>query len=164
MTIKKEFWALLSIFILPIGLGTLFFYLNPSYFSDSTVNYGELVRPVIVTEQADIAIEGDATFNGIWTIAYVSKSCDSVCEKAVADIKTIRTLINMDMRRIQRMLIIQDGSSPSNNDTSLVKAKITSSKLPIVLVSFLKMQYTSLILLVTLCFTINPKILILSLY
>ena len=129
MTIKKEFWALLSIFILPIGLGTLFFYLNPSYFSDSTVNYGELVRPVIGTEQADIAIEGDATFNGIWTIAYVSKSCDSVCEKAVADIKTIRTLINMDMRRIQRMLIIQDGSSPSNNDTSLVKAKITSTKL-----------------------------------
>ena len=73
MTIKKEFWALLSIFILPIGLGTLFFYLSPSYFSDSTVNYGELVRPVIATEQADIAIEGDATFNGIWTIAYVSK-------------------------------------------------------------------------------------------
>ena len=54
MTFKKEFWALLSIFLLPIGLGTLFFYLNPGYFSQNTVNYGELISPVIVTEKSDI--------------------------------------------------------------------------------------------------------------
>ena len=129
MSIKKEFWALLSIFVLPIGLGTLFFYLSPSYFSDSTVNYGELVRPVIVTEKTDIEIEGDATLDGIWTIVYVSKSCDALCETAVADIKKIRTLINMDMRRIQRMLITQDGSVPKNNNENLIKAKIKSQKL-----------------------------------
>ena len=128
MTIKKEFWALLSIFILPIGLGTLFFFLNPSYFTNSTVNYGELIRPVITTEKSDIVID-EATFNGIWTIAYVSSSCDALCEKAVADIKKIRTLINMDMRRIQRMLITEDGSVPSNNDDNLIKAKVISQKL-----------------------------------
>ena len=57
MTFKKEFWALLSIFLLPIGLGTLFFYLNPTYFSQNTVNYGELITPVIVTEKLDLDIK-----------------------------------------------------------------------------------------------------------
>lgn len=129
MTVKKEFWALLALFILPIALGTLFFYLNPSYFSKSTTNYGELVRPVIATAASDIEIEGDASLDGIWTIVYVASSCDSVCDKAVADIKTIRTLINEDMRRIQRMLITKDGSSPRIIDENLIKAKITSERL-----------------------------------
>ena len=87
MTFKKEFWALLSIFLLPIGLGTLFFYLNPSYFSQNTVNYGELITPVIVTEKSDLDIKGDASLQGVWTLAYVTGSCDSLCNKAIADVK-----------------------------------------------------------------------------
>jgi hypothetical protein len=35
----------------------------------------------------------------------------------------------MDMRRIQRMLITKDGSSPKIVDESLIKAKITSERL-----------------------------------
>jgi len=77
MTFKKQFWALLSIFLLPIGLGTLFFYLNPGYFSQNTVNYGELISPVIVTEKSDISIMGDASLEGIWTFVYVTDSCDA---------------------------------------------------------------------------------------
>ena len=129
MTFKKQFWALLSIFLLPIGLGTLFFYLNPGYFSQNTVNYGELISPVIVTEKSDIRIEGDASLDGIWTFVYVTDSCDALCDKAIEDVKTIRTLINMDMRRIQRMIIIEDNSKPRSNDESLIKAKVTSEKL-----------------------------------
>ena len=129
MTFKKEFWVLLSIFVLPIGLGTLFFYLNPSYFSQNTVNYGELISPVIVTEKTDLEIQGDASLDGIWTLVYVAQNCDAVCDQAVADVKTIRTLINMDMRRIQRMLITDDGSMPSVEDEKLILASITSDKL-----------------------------------
>jgi len=129
MTAKKEFWMLLAMFILPIAFGTLFFYANPNYFSDSTVNYGELVRPVIATEEGDIEIDGGASLQGIWTIVYVSSRCDDACEKAVADMKTIRTLMNADMRRIQRMIIIENNSTPTVNDETLIKAKITSEKL-----------------------------------
>ena len=129
MTFKKEFWALLSVFLLPIGLGTLFFYLNPSYFSQNTVNYGELITPVIVTEKSDLDIKGDASLQGVWTLAYVTDRCDSLCNQAIADVKTIRTLINMDMRRIQRMLITNDGSVPSVEDEKLILARITSEKL-----------------------------------
>jgi len=138
MTFKKEFWALLSIFLLPIGLGTLFFYLNPSYFSQNTVNYGELISPVIVTEKSDIELMGEASLGGIWTFAYVTDSCDSVCDKAVEDVKTIRTLINMDMRRIQRILITKDGSKPSQVDEALILASINNEELTRQLSSFPK--------------------------
>ena len=136
MTFKKEFWVLLSIFVLPIGLGTLFFYLNPSYFSQNTVNYGELISPVIITEKTDLEIQGDASLEGVWTLVYVTKSCDAICDQAVADVKTIRTLINMDMRRIQRMLIAEDGSAPLEGDENLVLASIDNEKLSSQLASF----------------------------
>ena len=129
MTVRKEFWLLLAMFILPIAFGTLFFYANPNYFSESTVNYGELVRPVIATEEGDIEIDGGASLQGIWTMVYVSSRCDDVCEKAAADMKTIRTLMNADMRRIQRMIIIENNSTSTVNDETLIKAKITSEKL-----------------------------------
>jgi len=129
MTAKKEFWMLLAMFILPIAFGTLFFYANPHYFSESTVNYGELVRPVIATDEGDIEIDGSASLQGIWTIVYVSSRCDEACEKAVADMKTIRTLMNADMRRIQRMIIIEDSSIPTSDDKALIKARVTSEKL-----------------------------------
>ena len=129
MTGKKEFWMLLAMFILPIAFGTLFFYANPNYFSESTVNYGELVRPVIATEEGDIEIDGGASLQGVWTMVYVSSRCDDVCEKAAADMKTIRTLMNADMRRIQRMIIIEDSSTPTSDDKALIKARIISEKL-----------------------------------
>ena len=129
MTARKEFWLLLAMFILPIAIGTLFFYANPNYFSESTVNYGELIRPVIATEENDIEIDGDASLQGIWTMVYVSSHCDDACEKAVADMETIRTLMNADMRRIQRMIIIEDNSTPTSNDESLIKGRATSKKL-----------------------------------
>ena len=129
MTARKEFWMLLAMFIMPIAFGTLFFYANPNYFSESTVNYGELVRPVIATDAADIEIDSASSLQGIWTMVYVSSRCDNVCEKAVADMKTIRTLMNADMRRIQRMIIIENNSTPTVNDETLIKARITSEKL-----------------------------------
>ena len=129
MTARKEFWLLLAMFIVPIAFGTLFFYANPNYFSESTVNYGELVRPVIATNEGDIEIDGSSSLQGIWTIVYVSSHCDDTCEKAVTDMKTIRTLMNADMRRIQRMIIIEDNSIPKSDDKDLIKARLTSETL-----------------------------------
>ena len=52
------------------------------------------------------------------------RAVTALCDKAVEDIKTIRTLINMDMRRIQRVLIAKDGSRPSQEDEELILASI----------------------------------------
>ena len=69
-------------------------------------------------------------------MAYVASRCDDVCEKAVADMKTIRTLMNADMRRIQRMIIIEDSSTPTSNDKGLIKARVASERLTQILTKY----------------------------
>ncbi len=126
MTAKRELWILLAMFILPIALGTLFYYLSPKYFSESTVNYGELVQPIIVTQKEDFAIDGGGSFEGLWTLAYVSNKCEILCSKAVKDMETIRVLMNDEMRRIQTAVIIADGSMPTDISGKIVSAVIIS--------------------------------------
>ena len=126
MTAKRELWILLAMFILPIALGTLFYFLNPKYFSENTVNYGELVQPIIATEKEDLIIDGNGSFEGIWTLAYVANSCGSPCNRAVKDMGTIRTLMNDEMRRIQTAVIIADGLMPTDISGKIVSAVIIS--------------------------------------
>lgn len=121
MHIKKEFWLLLASFILPIVLGTAFFYLDPTYFTQNTVNYGTLVKPIITTEKEDIVFNEEATLQGIWTLAYYDDKCEATCEQAIKDMKTIRILTNDNMRRMQRMLLIN--ADVSQKEVGLLKAK-----------------------------------------
>jgi hypothetical protein len=108
MNSKKELWVLLASFILPIALGTAFFYWNPTAFTGTTVNYGEFVNPIIVTEEQDVVFDEKTkgTLQGLWTLAYVTDQCDNACVKTLKDMKTIRILMNEDMRRVQRLLLI----------------------------------------------------------
>lgn len=129
MTAKKELWVLLAMFVLPIVLGTIAYYYVIDKGVDSTVNYGELVRPVITTEQGDIALEGDNTLQGLWTLAYVAKTCDAACNTSVKNIKDIRILMNADMRRVQRIAIISDKTTPLEADAGLIIASIENDGL-----------------------------------
>ena len=126
MTARKELWVLLAMFLLPIVLGTLAYYYVVDEGVDSTVNYGELVQPIITTEQSDIDLEGENTLQGLWTLAYVAQSCDAACNTSIKNIKDTRILMNADMRRVQRIAIIADGSGPSGIDKGLISATITS--------------------------------------
>ena len=129
MTAKKELWVLLSMFVLPIVLGTMAYYYVVDEGVDSTVNYGELVQPIITTEQGDIALEGDNALQGVWTLAYVSKTCGADCNTSIKNIKDIRTLMNADMRRVQRISIISDNSAPIGTDSGLIAATVDNDNL-----------------------------------
>ena len=108
MSSKKELWALLASFVLPIALGTAFFYWNPTAFTGSTVNYGEFVNPIITTEEQDVVFANNTknSLQGIWTLAYRTNECQKSCQKTLEDLKTIRILMNEDMRRVQRLLLV----------------------------------------------------------
>ncbi|MDC9714823.1 MAG: hypothetical protein PSN36_03230 [Gammaproteobacteria bacterium] len=112
MNSKKELWVLLASFVLPIALGTAFFYWNPTAFTGNTVNYGEFVNPIIATQKKDVVFsknsQGD--LQGLWTLTYATDVCDNACEKTLKEMKTIRTLMNDNMRRVQRLLLV-NGSS-----------------------------------------------------
>ena len=108
MNSKKELWALLASFVLPIALGTAFFYWNPTAFTGSTVNYGEFVNPIITTEEQDVVFANNTKggLQGLWTLAYRTNQCNDSCQNTLEDLKTIRILMNEDMRRVQRLLLI----------------------------------------------------------
>lgn len=128
MNIRKEFWLLLSAFILPIVLGVLFFYLNPNYFTQNTVNYGKLVEPIITTAEEDIVFseKTPGTTQGIWTLVYVTNQCASDCAQTIKDTKTIRILMNDEMRRIQRM-VLTNNESLTVDDPKVIIAKPSST-------------------------------------
>ena len=108
MNSKKELWVLLASFVIPIVLGTAFFYWNPTAFTGNTVNYGQFVNPIITTEKQDVVFaentKGD--LQGLWTLTYATNQCDNTCTQALKDMKTIRILMNENMRRVQRLLLI----------------------------------------------------------
>lgn len=114
---KKELWVLLASFVLPIALGAAFFFLNPGAFTTNTVNYGKFVNPVIVTQEQDLVFVNNeqSGINGLWTLVYKTKSCDELCIKSLNDMKTIRILMNENMRRIQRLLLVPNKTTESNN-------------------------------------------------
>lgn len=107
MNSKKELWVLLASFVLPIAFGTAFFYWNPTIFTGNTVNYGKFVNPIITTESKDVVFVNNTPGNlqGIWTLAYATNYCDAHCKRILKDMKTVKLLMNEDMRRVQRMLL-----------------------------------------------------------
>jgi hypothetical protein len=127
MNSKKELWVLLASFVLPIAFGTAFFYLSPNSFTQSTVNYGEFVNPVISTIEEDIILDEahDASLQGIWTLTYVTDQCEQSCLKTLEDMKTIRILTNENMRRIQNLLLTS--GKVNNIDSQILFARGSSS-------------------------------------
>ena len=108
MNSKKELWVLLASFIIPIAFGTAFFYWNPTAFTGTTVNYGKFVNPIITTEKQDVVFTKNTPgdLQGLWTLAYATNQCNTACTQALKDMKTIRILMNENMRRVQRLLLI----------------------------------------------------------
>ncbi|NYT52650.1 MAG: hypothetical protein H0A74_03670 [Candidatus Vesicomyosocius endoextente] len=117
MNSKKELWILLASFVLPIAFGTAFFYLSPESFTRHTINFGEFVNPIITTEKEDVVFTDiNQNLQGLWTLAYVTKQCDSVCVKALHDIRIVRILMNEDMLRIQCLLLMTSKAKAQQAD------------------------------------------------
>ena len=108
---NKELWQLLASFILPITAAFVLYSLVNNPDNDvkiGTMNYGTLIKPPVETTKNDIVFskKTPGTTDRIWTLAYVTNQCDNTCTQTLKDMKTIRILMNEDMLRIQRMLLI----------------------------------------------------------
>lgn len=124
MKTKKTFFLLLATFIIPIFLGSLLYWLNPK-FSNTTVNYGQLITPVIPINDKQINWVGNNTLIGKWTIAYKTNYCRNTCLENLKTIKTLHILMNDKMNRFQRVVFTQEKVSFHE----FIQAK-TSLKLP----------------------------------
>ena len=115
---KKQLFVVLAAFIFPVIISAALFYYAPSFFRSNTVNYGELVKPIITVKKGDIIFKEDSAFNPkkLWTIAYVTNQCDDYCLDVLKDMKTIHVLTNDNVKRIQRLLLIDERVIEKNKD------------------------------------------------
>ena len=107
MTVKKTFFILLATFIVPIILGSILYWINPN-FSSKSVNYGQLIEPIVVLNDNEITWYKPNTLIGKWTLAYMPTHCNNRCFNNLKMIKSLHILMNDKMNRFQRVLLNTD--------------------------------------------------------
>ena len=139
---KKNRRAILIIFGLSIIPFCFAWYLsnNPNLVAKGTSN-GELVTPVITTERAEmIGFDAFSTENikeltGHWLLVNVipNQDCNTLCVDAIHKTKQLRLMLNKDLTRVRRMVLLFKDSNPELakswwlDDTRLLHIKPTQS-------------------------------------
>lgn len=111
---RNNFWVpviLLMLFIGPIVVAVSL-YSSKSPWIEETVNYGQLIQPMLdfsqlkLKDAEDKALPTSVLSGGQWLILYVSKApCAAVCQKNLYNIRQVWVALGKDMDRVQRVLI-----------------------------------------------------------
>ncbi len=139
---QKNKRAILIIFGLSIIPFCFAWYLsnNPDLVAKGTSN-GELVVPVITTERAEmVGFDEFSTKNikelvGHWLLVNVipNQDCNALCVDAIHKTKQLRLMLNKDLTRVRRMVLLFKESDPElakswwQDDTRLLHIKPTQS-------------------------------------
>jgi len=112
---RRTLLALAVVCLLPAALSYLaYFFWKPS----QTVNYGELIAPVVLPEArlARLLEAGELereALGGRWTLVYVGPSaCADACGKALYAMRQARVAQGKDRHRVERLWLVTDGGTP----------------------------------------------------
>ena len=135
---KKNKRIIIIIFAMSIVPFSIAWYLssNLNWMGNGT-NNGELITPVITTQRNELTGFDDFSVNnmdelkGHWVIVNVipNTNCNLVCQQAIHKTKQLRLMMNKDLTRIRRLvLIIPEISADSaslwwKDDARLIRAK-----------------------------------------
>lgn len=114
---RRQFLLLLAIFAMPVLAAYAVYFLFPSLRPSGTTNYGQLVqpaRPLPELRLVDAAGQPAATglFKGKWSMVYLAPAdCAEACRQRVYHSRQIRTALDRDARRLQRVYIVPDAAS-----------------------------------------------------
>jgi len=106
-------------------------------FRPSSTNKGDLVLPIITTERTDItgvdafSTENIKEISGHWIMLNIISEavCDKVCTDAIHATKQIRLMLNKDLTRVRRAVIVMQGKQEASfsswwkEDLRLLKLK-----------------------------------------
>lgn len=94
-------------FFAPLGVAFLLYYGN-AWRPGGRVNHGELIQPP--RPLPDAGLPAPYSLQHKWTLLYVQLgSCDELCLKRLYDTRQVRTALDRDMDRVQRILIAEPG-------------------------------------------------------
>lgn len=119
-TTRSRIWLLIlaSLFLAPVILAWLVFYVFPEWQPQGTINNGELVQPVRPVPAFQLqSLDGksldETFFRGKWTfVSLLQGDCDEACVKQLYTIRQIRLTQGKNIDRLQRLLFWR-GSPPS---------------------------------------------------
>jgi hypothetical protein len=90
-------------FFTPLGVSFLLYY-GHVWHPGGRVNNGELIQPPRSLPQS--ALPAPHTLQHKWTMLYVQRgTCDALCLRRLYDTRQVRTALDRDMDRVQRVLI-----------------------------------------------------------
>lgn len=89
---------------------------DPNFWPGAT-NNGELIRPVVTTERAELtgidsfSAEHIKELEGHWVILNIipTKVCHQLCADAIHASKQLRLMLNKDLTRVRRAVIVMQG-------------------------------------------------------
>jgi len=90
-------------FFSPLGLAFILYY-GHAWHPGGQVNHGELIQPP--RPLPDAGLPAPYSLQRKWTMLYVQRGvCDELCLKRLYDMRQVRTALDRDMDRVQRVLI-----------------------------------------------------------
>lgn len=105
---------ILSLFVVPVAAAWLL-YLMPELRPGGRVNHGQLIEPARALPE--LALEGadgpaPGALRGKWTLLYLGGSaCGASCEERLLLARQVRTLLNQDRGRVQRVYLAPDAAA-----------------------------------------------------
>jgi cytochrome oxidase Cu insertion factor (SCO1/SenC/PrrC family) len=120
--VRRVFFSLLLLFMVPLLLAS-WMALKHKSLPHHTTNKGQLLQPPLDITQLKLAKEQKIEL-GRWLLLYVNPTtaCDKQCEKALYNIRQIRTATGKDINRVQRVILT---FSDAPTDTPLEKMLYT---------------------------------------
>ena len=120
---QKKLLAICAVFTIPlVAAAVTFFVLPPA----KSMNYGELVAPVIALPEAPTALAVTADFSdakqvnidrglrGKWLLVTQDTSdCAERCQKKLYAMRQARTIIGREQDRVMRVVLLTDSGTPS---------------------------------------------------
>ena len=123
--VKNQFilWVIVALFFGPI-FGAWALYHTERFITKKTSNHGALIIPPLTMANLafqqlnDTAVENkQPIWQGKWLLFYFApNNCDTLCWKNLYKIRQVKTALNADSSRIERLLII-----PTHNNLVLLK-------------------------------------------
>ncbi len=115
---RRQFLLLLAIFAMPVLAAYVVYFLLPGLRPSGTTNYGQLVQPAARPLPALNLADADGKpapadlFKGKWSMVYLAPAdCAEACRQRVYHSRQIRTALDRDARRLQRVYIAPDAAA-----------------------------------------------------
>lgn len=110
---KRTIIIIFAMSVIPFGIA---WYLssNTDWMEGVSTNNGELITPPVTTEKTEFigydefSIQNMKEIPGHWVLVNVipNSDCNSVCQQAIHKTKQLRLMMNKDLTRIRRLVLI----------------------------------------------------------